>query len=77
MLCRPAYIMALSIHEQIKHLIDDKKHILITFRKDGKGDCIGSALGLALYLQKLGKQVDIVCEDFQLPRTFKFLKSAE
>lgn len=69
--------MALSIHEQIKQLIDDKKHILITFRKDGKGDAVGSALGLALYLQKLGKQVDIVCEDFQLPRTFKFLKHAE
>lgn len=69
--------MALSIHEQIKQLIEDKKHILITFRKNGKGDSIGSALGLGLFLQKLGRQVDIVCEDFELPRTFKFLKNAE
>ncbi len=69
--------MALSTVEQITQLIDEKKHVLITFRKNGKGDSIGSALGLASYLQKLGKHVDIVCEDFELPRTFKFLKDAE
>lgn len=69
--------MALSTHEQIKYLLKEKKNILITFRKDGKGDAVGSAVALMLYLERLGKKADIVCDGFDLPRTMKFLKKSE
>jgi phosphoesterase RecJ-like protein len=69
--------MSLTTTEQIKHLIDESKHVLITFRKDGKGDAIGSAISLLLYLKKLGKRADIICLDFSLPRQFQFLKQSQ
>jgi nanoRNase/pAp phosphatase (c-di-AMP/oligoRNAs hydrolase) len=69
--------MALTQTEQIKKLIEDKKHVLITFDKNAKGDAIGASLALSLFLQKLGKRVDIVSHGFILPRTFKFLEGGE
>lgn len=69
--------MALNEIEQIKKLLEDKKHILITFGKESKTDAIGSALGLSLYLKKNGKRVDIVSDGFSLPRSLKFLKGVE
>lgn len=68
--------MAFTEKDQIKQLIADKKQILITFRKDGKGDAIGSAVALVLYLQRLGKRADIVVENFSLPSNYEFLKGA-
>ena len=69
--------MALTEIEQLKKIIEDKKHILIVFRADGRGDAIGSALAWQLYLTEHGKQADVVCADFALPDSFKFLKGAE
>ncbi len=69
--------MALNVNEQIKKLIDDKKHVLITFSPKGKGDALASAVALSLYLKKLGKRVDIVSDGFVLPRQYKFLKGSE
>src|SRR3989339_2130044 len=63
--------------EQLKKLLEDKKNVLIVFGKDGKGDAIGSALALGGFLEKQGKLVDIVSDDFILPKQIKFLKSSE
>ncbi len=68
--------MALNEIEQIKKLLEDKKNILITFRKNGN-DTIASAVALALFLEKLNKQVDIVCPDFDLPKSLYFLKKTK
>lgn len=68
--------MALSDTQQLKHLIDESKHVLITFRKDGSGDAIAASLALALFLQKQNKHVDIVVDHFILPKKFSFLPSA-
>ena len=69
--------MALNQPEQIKKLLDDKKHILITFRKNGNGDAIASAVALLLFLEKQGKRADVICQDFVLPRQYAFLKKAD
>ncbi len=68
--------MALNDTQQLKHLIDESKHVLITFRKDGSGDAIAASLALALFLQKQNKHVDIVVDHFILPKKFQFLPSA-
>src|SRR3989338_4443990 len=69
--------MALNDIEQIQHLLNESKHVLITFRKDGNGDAIASSLALALFLQKQNKHVDIVVDHFTLPKKFAFLPSAK
>lgn len=69
--------MSLTQPQQIHQLLENKKHILIIFRKDGQGDAIASSVALALFLEKLGKRVDIVCDNFQLPKTMKFLKGSD
>lgn len=69
--------MAFGSTQQIHQLLDDKKHILITFRKNGNGDAIASAIALLLFLEKQGKRADIICQNFILPKNYKFLKKSE
>lgn len=69
--------MALNDIEQIQHLLNESKHILITFRKDGNGDAIASSLAMALFLQKQNKHVDIVVDHFVLAKKFSFLPSSK
>jgi bifunctional oligoribonuclease and PAP phosphatase NrnA len=69
--------MALTTNQQIHQLIKDKKNILITMHKDPTGDAIGSAIALSLFLKKMDKVVDIICDQFTLPKQFKFLKDAD
>lgn len=68
--------MSLNYTEQIKKLLEGKKQALITFRADGQGDAIGSSVALALFLEKMGKQADVVAHNFKLPHAFSFLKKA-
>ncbi len=67
----------LNENEQIKQLIENKKNILIVFGEPTNGDAIGSAVALALFLEKMGKRIDIVSDDFNLPNNFKFLNKAK
>lgn len=69
--------MSLINSQQIKQLIIDKKQILITLSKNASGDAISSAVALFLFLEKYNKPVDIVCDNFNLPAQFKFLKKTE
>ncbi len=69
--------MALNDIQQIQELINESKHVLITFRKDGNGDAIASSVALALFLQKQNKHVDIVVDHFVLPKKFSFLPGTQ
>ncbi|MDD2681029.1 MAG: DHH family phosphoesterase [Patescibacteria group bacterium] len=47
------------MEQQIFKQIDKADKILITFSADWRGDAVGSALALSLFLKKIGKEVDI------------------
>ncbi len=65
--------MARDIETQFKELIAERKRVLLVFRKHGDGDSIGSAVALALFLKKLGKEVDIISDCFEPRNGFGFL----
>jgi len=65
--------MAFSTQQQIFEAIEDSKEILITFNKNHNGDSIGGAIALFLFLQKIGKKADIVCDGFKIPAGYIFL----
>lgn len=69
--------MALTTTQQIQELLENKKHVLITFGTHPTGDAIASAVALLLFLQKQGKKVDVISHQFQLPTAFAFLKAAD
>ncbi len=68
--------MALNEIQQISEVISKSHHILITFKREFSVDAIASALALYLILKKQNKLVDIVCDDFSLPKNLDFLPSA-
>lgn len=55
--------------------IESSKNILILTHTSPDGDAIGSSIGLKLFLEKLGKKVDICVED--IPRSFSFLPNVK
>ncbi|HLD31711.1 MAG TPA: DHH family phosphoesterase [Patescibacteria group bacterium] len=62
---------------QLIKTVESKKNILITFRENARGDAIAAALGLRFFLEKLGKNVEIVCNNFHLPKQLRFLPQAD
>ena len=69
--------MVLTNTQQIHKRFEDANNILITFREDGEGDAVGSAVALFLFLNSIGKHVDIVVQNFALPKQLRFLKTAK
>lgn len=72
----------MKINYQFFNLVKEAKNILISFSTDWDGDAISSSLALALYLKKIGKNVEIGAEkdgrlsNFGTPlNSFKFLPS--
>ncbi len=70
----------MKLSQQFFNLIEKSNSILITFPIDWNGDAISSSLALALYLKKIGKNVEIGAEkmkndnNFKIPTdSFKFL----
>ena len=49
----------LTLEQQIFKQIDKSENILIVFNADWNGDAVASALGLFLYLKKIGKKTEI------------------
>lgn len=72
-----AGFMALTPDQQLLELINKTKRILISFSSSRGGDAIGSSLALAKFLEKQGKQVDIVVDLWQLPANLKFLPDSQ
>ncbi len=69
--------MALTIQQQIIDLIQKNKSVLIVFKQDYTGDALGSGLALKQALEKMHKQVDLVCSDFKLCQKLEFLDVQE
>ena len=67
------FSMALTIQQQIAENIKKSEKILIVFPKFSSGDHIGSAIGLALALQKLHKNVTVASDGFVVTSKYKFL----
>jgi nanoRNase/pAp phosphatase (c-di-AMP/oligoRNAs hydrolase) len=65
--------MAFLINQQIFKTIETSENILITFSRDYNGDNLSSAIALYLFLKKLNKKVEIVCDDFKLKNSYIFL----
>jgi nanoRNase/pAp phosphatase (c-di-AMP/oligoRNAs hydrolase) len=69
--------VALNLNQQIFEATKQSNRILVTFQKDPNGDALSSGLGLALILQKLEKKVDVVSDNFSIPKNFSFLPKIE
>jgi phosphoesterase RecJ-like protein len=67
-----SFIM-LTQEQQVIEQIKKAKKILITFRKTWNGDSVASALAMNLFLKKMGKDSEIVAENFENKSTFSFL----
>lgn len=65
--------MAFLINQQIFKTIETSENILITFSRDYNGDNLSSAVALFLFLKKLNKKAEIVCDDFKLKNSYIFL----
>ncbi len=63
----------LTIQEQIIDQITKANRILITFSRAWKGDAVASALALRLWLEKRGKEADIVAEKATVNLPYGFL----
>jgi len=69
--------MALGEIEQIKKFIEDKKHILIVFGDNHKEDLTCAAVALSQLLNRRGKAVDIVSDDYHPNNKLSFLKGTD
>jgi len=63
----------LSQNQQIFEQIKKANSIVITFNKVWNGDAIASALAMYLVLKKMEKNVEIVAEQFDHSKLFRFL----
>ncbi len=63
----------LEIKEQIEKILENSKNILITFSPQYNGDSLGAAIALNQHLKSLGKNSEIVVENFRLKNQFSFL----
>ena len=69
--------MARTDFQQAQAVLQNAKHILLTFPASKAHLAIGSVLALAATFDGLNKRVDIVAADFALPGNFKFLPQAK
>jgi len=69
--------MALEIQEQIHEIVKQKSNILICLPTNPGSDAIASGLALYSILEKLGKRVKIVSNNFTLPANHSFLPKSD
>lgn len=69
--------MALNEAQQLKHLLESGKHILLVLNSTQNTDSICGAVAWKKWLEKQNKQVDIIADNFVLPRNLKFVVGAE
>ncbi|MFK7951867.1 MAG: bifunctional oligoribonuclease/PAP phosphatase NrnA [Ekhidna sp.] len=65
----------MNISQQIVEEIKTAQHIVITAHKSADGDSVGSSLGLARFIEKLGKKVDI-CHPDPSPSFLNFVDTS-
>lgn len=59
--------------QEIAELIKKSARVLIVLPENADGDAIGAGLACSLALQRLKKNVDLVCSQGQLPEKYRFL----
>lgn len=69
--------MALTDIDQLKHLLNESKHVLLVFSPKENGAALASALALKMYLEKQNKQADVASSGFSVPKNLQFLHGAE
>ena len=69
--------MSLNEVQQLKHLLESGKHILLVLNSTQNADSICGAVAWKKWLEKQNKQVDIIADNFVLPRNLKFIKGVE
>ncbi|MCH7492102.1 hypothetical protein IID19_00730 [Patescibacteria group bacterium] len=69
--------MEKTINQQAIDLIGKSKNIVIVLPANPSTDAIASSLAFFLALEKDGKQAKVVCSEFSLPPTNKFLPKTE
>ncbi len=69
--------MGLYVIQQIIRTLEDKKNVLITFKKDFHGDALAASLALKLFFEQLGKKIHLACDGFVLPDRFSFLTNSQ
>lgn len=69
--------MAFNETQQLQHLLEKSMHILIVTNANQNTDAICAAMAWKQLLQKHRKQVDIIADNFVVPKNLRFLKGLE
>ena len=69
--------MALNETQQLKQLLESGKHILLVLNSTQNIDSICGAVAWKKFLEKQHKRVDIIADNFVLPKNLKFMVGAE
>lgn len=69
--------MAFTETEQLRHLLEKSTHILLVTNANQNTDAICAAMAWKQLLEKHRKQVDIIADNFVIPKNLKFLKGLE
>ena len=69
--------MALNEVQQLKNLLESSKHILLVLNSTQSTDSICGAVAWKKFLEKQNKQVDIIADNFVLPKNLRFIKGVE
>ncbi len=65
--------MALTTEQQFEEAIKKSNYVLIAFRKNFHADSLASSAALGMFLKKMGKTFDIVCDNIHIPENLAFL----
>ncbi len=69
--------MALNEIEQLNHLLENSRHILLVINANQTADAICGAMAWKKFLEKKHKQVDVVADNFVVPKNLRFLKDLD
>jgi phosphoesterase RecJ-like protein len=69
--------MALNEIEQLRLLLEKSRHILLVVNSNQNTDAICAAMAWKKLLEKQRKQIDIIADNFVLPKNLRFLKGLE
>lgn len=70
-------IMSLNENQQLSQLLEKSRHILLVLNSTQNTDSICGAVAWKKWLEKQNKQVDIIADNFVLPKNLNFIKGAE
>jgi bifunctional oligoribonuclease and PAP phosphatase NrnA len=72
----PRFLIDPQLVAAFREAVASAETILIGTHLNPDGDALGSALGLALYLESLGKKVEVICHH-SAPKNLKFLPTVQ